>query len=245
MSARRGEPDLTDSFELTLRVDPKAPLGELTASLNAICDRAEEDPQRGAGVVVIGLGTIPPDDRCWPVGVETQQVSRWEKAVCRLERLTTVSVAVAESTCGGPALDLLLASDYRIATPDVRLLLPVSEGRLWPGMGVHRLVNQVGVTAGRQLLMWGAELTARRAQQLNLVDEITTAPSEAVRSAALLLGRAAGRDLAVLRQLILEAPTSTYEEALGVHLAACDREIRRRGQDSAEEGPKDRERTER
>ncbi|MFF9179057.1 enoyl-CoA-hydratase DpgB [Streptomyces sp. NPDC014793] len=235
MSARPGEPDLTDSCDLTLRVDHKAPLAELAASLHALCDRAEEDSQRGTGVVVIRLGTISPDDRSWPVDAETQQVNRWEKAVRRLERLTAVSVVVAESTCGGPALDLLLASDYRIVTPDVRLLLPVSGGRLWPGMGVHRLVNQVGAAAGRRLLMWGAEITAQRAQQMDLVDEITTVPSEAVRSAALLLGRAAGRDLAVLRQLILEAPTTAYEDALGVHLAACDREIRRRrGPDAAD-----------
>jgi isomerase DpgB len=33
-------------------------------------------------------------------------------------------------------------------------------------------------------------------------------------------------DLSVRRRLLLESPTVSYEEALGVHLAACDRALR-------------------
>ena len=36
-----------------------------------------------------------------------------------------------------------------------------------------------------------------------------------------------GAELAIRRQLMLEAPTATFEDALGVHLAACDRSLRR------------------
>ncbi|MEK8174877.1 hypothetical protein NKH77_54940 [Streptomyces sp. M19] len=41
------------------------------------------------------------------------------------------------------------------------------------------------------------------------------------------MGRISDQELAVRRQLLLEAASVEYDEALGVHLAACDRELRR------------------
>jgi isomerase DpgB len=37
-------------------------------------------------------------------------------------------------------------------------------------------------------------------------------------------------ELAVRRRLLLEAPSATFEDALGAHLAACDRLMRRHRQ---------------
>jgi isomerase DpgB len=37
---------------------------------------------------------------------------------------------------------------------------------------------------------------------------------------------APGAELAIRRQLMLEAMTTTFEDALGTHLAACDRALR-------------------
>jgi isomerase DpgB len=44
-----------------------------------------------------------------------------------------------------------------------------------------------------------------------------------------MLGRIAGPELSVRRQLLNEATSSAYEDAIGAHLAACDRELRRIG----------------
>ena len=46
-------------------------------------------------------------------------------------------------------------------------------------------------------------------------------------AAVVMLGRVAGAEHAIRRQLLLEAATTSYEDALGAHLAACDRELRR------------------
>ena len=35
-----------------------------------------------------------------------------------------------------------------------------------------------------------------------------------------------GRELAIRRRLLLDATTTSYEDALGAHLAACDRAVR-------------------
>jgi isomerase DpgB len=42
-----------------------------------------------------------------------------------------------------------------------------------------------------------------------------------------VVAAAGGADLAIRRQLVLEAANTAFEDALGVHLAACDRALRR------------------
>ncbi|HEY7592180.1 MAG TPA: enoyl-CoA-hydratase DpgB [Actinophytocola sp.] len=216
-----GERDV--EHELRLDIDAGRPLAELTVSIDGVCRRAED----GATVLVLCLENMPPGARVWPGRVSIQEVNRWERALRRLERLSSVTIAVAHGTCGGPALDLWLAADYRIGSADLRMMLPVNDGHFWPGMALHRLVNEIGVARARRLVLWGHEITAERAEALGLVDEIAGELEEAVRAAALLLGQEAGADYALRRQLLLEAPAASYEEALGAHLAACDRDLRR------------------
>ncbi len=52
--------------------------------------------------------------RARPDDLTVALVSKWERALRRLERLPAVTIAVADGDCGGPALDALLATDYRI-----------------------------------------------------------------------------------------------------------------------------------
>ncbi|MFD0493628.1 hypothetical protein [Streptomyces rhizosphaericus] len=51
--------------------------------------------------------------------------------------------------------------------------------------------------------------------------------TEAVRHAAVLRGRLSGREAGIRRRLLTEAASAEYQDALGAHLAACDRELRR------------------
>lgn len=223
MHAQHGTDQLPDGLHHLLRIDPRRALGELTAEVNAVSERLEIRAQ----CVVLRLGGTDDADRSWPGDLAIQDVNRWERAVRRLENLPTVKIAVAEGTCAGASLDLLLAADYRIADPGMRLLLPVNDGHFWPGMAVYRLVQQVGLAHARQLVLWGHELPVRHALDIGLIDVSATDLDDAAHAAVVLMGRATGREVAVRRQLLQEAAASSYEEALGVHLSACDRELRR------------------
>ncbi|MBT2415474.1 enoyl-CoA hydratase/isomerase family protein [Streptomyces sp. ISL-12] len=220
--------EFIDGLGLILTVDGTRPLDELTAAVTSVCARAEEDG--GRNVVVLRLRSARPD-RSWPGRVRIGEVNRWERAVRRVERLAAVTVAVPEGVCGGPALDLLLTTDFRIASPDFRLLLPVNNEHFWPGMAVHRLVGQLGAAQARRLVLWGHEITADQAVSLGLVNEIGHDLEEALRAAVVMLGRLSGAEVAIRRSLILEASATPYEEAIGSHLAACDRELRRLARD--------------
>ncbi|MFF9220261.1 enoyl-CoA-hydratase DpgB [Streptomyces viridosporus] len=221
-----GTPDSTsDGLRITLRIDATRPLPELTAAVSEACDQAET--RADGSVLLLRLPAAPAEARSWPGPVDIQQISRWERAVRRLERLPAMSIAVATGACGGPALDLLLVSDYRIGSTDLRLLAPVNDGHFWPGMAVYRLSQQLGAARARQLVLWGDDINARRAREIGLIDQITEETEEAVHTATVLMGRISDRELAIRRQLLLEAQALEFDDALGAHLAACDRELRR------------------
>jgi isomerase DpgB len=217
--------ELANGLGFQLDVDAARPLAELTASVAALCDRVEDHVD--STVAVLRLGTLPARTRSWPGPVSLREVSRWERGVRRLERLPAMNIAVAQGVCGGPALDLLLATDFRICAPDLKLLLPVNNGQFWPGMSIYWLVQQLGLARARQLVLWGDTLSADRALDIGLVDQIAENLAGFEHTAIAMMGRISNTELAVRRQLLFDAATSSFEDALGAHLAACDRELRR------------------
>ncbi|MEV7422007.1 enoyl-CoA-hydratase DpgB [Streptomyces sp. NPDC091212] len=224
----RTEPDRTplpDGLGTLARLDGGGPLPELTAALNAVCEEAEDQRQRTA--VALRFAPSPPGAGEWPGDVSIHEVNRWERAVRRLERLDNVTIAVAQGTCGGPVLDLLLAADFRIGTPDLKLVLPVNHGQFWPGMTLYRLVRHVGPARARRLVLWATDIPLPDAIELGVIDEVGNDVTEAVRKAALARGGLSDGEAAIRRRLLEEAASAEYQDALGAHLAACDRELRR------------------
>jgi isomerase DpgB len=210
--------------DLVLRIDGSQPLSdESVAAVGAVCDSVEDGA--GHSTVIVNVAGTPDGP---PVSELTvAMVSKWERVLRRLERLPVATIAVADGDCGGLALDALLATDYRIATTSVRLVVSVNDGATWPGMALYRLARQGASAAVRRAVLFGAPLEADDALALHLVDEVTDDIGSALSAAAKLTGAFSGAELAIRRQLALEAPNTCFEEALGVHLAACDRMLRR------------------
>jgi isomerase DpgB len=205
-------------------IDGRRPLSaEPIEAIAALCDRAEDrDGQRPVIVHVSGAPLAS-----WAHDLSVAQVSRWERGLRRLERLPATTIAVAVGDCGGLALDALLATDYRIAATSLRLLVPVVAGATWPGMALYRLSHQAGATAIRKAVLFGAPIEARDALALRLVDELTNDTASALAATAEMTAAFSGSELAIRRQLMLDAAAVSFEDALGRHLAACDRELRR------------------
>lgn len=208
--------------ELTLVLDGTRPLSVAAVErLAGLCDRAED--HRAPGPVTVHVTGVPTVG--WTTDVTVGLVSKWERVVRRFERLGRVTVAVGTGDCAGTALDLLLAADIRIVAPGTRLLLALAGGAPWPGMTVHRLTQQAGSAGIRRAVLLGTPIDAGRALALNLVDEVTDDPVPTL--AALAESAVDGMELAIRRQLVFEAGSTTFEDALGAHLAAADRALRR------------------
>jgi isomerase DpgB len=212
---------VTAQSEFTLSIDGRQPLSaESVAALARLCDRGEDCGDRGA--VIIYVSGAP--ERAYAGDIAL--VSKWERALRRLERLPTSTIAVAQGDCGGLALDALLVTDYRIAADSVRLLVTTDSGVIWPGMALYRLCHQAGITVMRSTVLFGAAIQADSAVAMGLIDELASDVTSALTAATETAAALSGSELAVRRQLMLDAPTS-FEDALGVHLAACDRVLRR------------------
>jgi isomerase DpgB len=194
------------------------------AELGAVCGRTEDGDT--SGFVIIRVSGVPEPE--WPSGLSVALVSKWERGLRRLERLPAVTIAVAEDDCGGPALDALLATDYRIMPVGARLVVPLMSHATWPGMALYRLARQAaGAAQARRAALFGAPIGAAAAQAMGVIDEVADNVTIALEKAMEVTAAARGAELAIRRQLVLEAPATTFEDALGVHLAACDRALRR------------------
>jgi|GEM_PF-1095827 len=213
---------------VALHIDGSAPLSDaLLQVLRGACDEVEDGGSPAVLYLRIG-GDSGSGMAAWPGDVGVDKVHRWEQVLRRLDRLDGVSVVVASQACGGAALDLLMAADYRIVSSDFKLESLCSAGASWPGMAVHRMANRHGAAATRRIFMFAGELAAAQALQLGLVDEVADDPAYA---ADALVATLRGRDLSALaarRLLIAESVGRVYEESIGAHLAACDVELRRR-----------------
>ncbi|MFB9964013.1 enoyl-CoA-hydratase DpgB [Sinosporangium siamense] len=215
--------------DLTLRVDGgRALTAASIRELDALCDRADAAVQpdgREPGLVTVHVTGVPPAG--WTEDLTVGLVTKWERAVRRFERLGRLTTAVVYDDCAGPALDVLLAADVRIATPEARLLLPTGHDATWPGMAVHRLAQQAGAAGIRRAVLLGTPITASRGLALGLLDEVREDTSAALAALAETSRALAAPEIAIRRRLILDAVSTGFEEALGAHLAAADRFLRR------------------
>jgi isomerase DpgB len=228
-----GHPADAESLEalrdLTLRIDGgRAPTAESVAELAALCSRAEDSSANRLeteACVILRVSGVPGPG--WSDRLSLPLVSKWERELRRLERLPAVTIAVADDDCGGPALDALLVADYRIMPAGTRLVLPVVAGVTWPGMALYRLARQAARAAlARRALLFGTPIGAAEAQVMGIIDDVAANAALALEEAIAVARAAPGAELAIRRQLMLEAMTTTFDDALGAHLAACDRALR-------------------
>ncbi|MFI6058350.1 enoyl-CoA-hydratase DpgB [Streptomyces sp. NPDC051286] len=211
---------------LTLTIDGTEPVSATAVkAVTAVCDEAENRP--GPGIVTVEVSGAPAAG--WTGGLGISLVTKWERALRRLERLPVATAAVATGDLGGTALEAFLATDVRVATPGTRLLVPVDGEATWPGMALYRLVQQAGAARVRRAVLFGAPIDTAEALALGLVDELADDHAAAHAAAARLTSSTsapAGKELAIRRQLLFDATTTSFEQALGAHLAAADRALR-------------------
>jgi isomerase DpgB len=219
-------PATAGSKEVThVDLNLSAPLSaEAVAAVGDACARATA---AASPLLVLRLTRDAAPAVPWPGPVDVYLVNKWEGALRRLERLDAYTVAVLDGKCSQGAFELLLATDHHLATHESAVSLSGRVDGMWPGVLLHRLVHQVGLAKARRLTLLPIDLDAAALMDLDVLDNLVV---DAESGIAEITARAAGVDgteVAVRRQLLLDAVTVSYEESLGTHLAACDRALRR------------------
>ncbi|MFZ0726483.1 MAG: enoyl-CoA hydratase/isomerase family protein [Desulfobacterales bacterium] len=146
-----------------------------TVLLNRVASAIREDPDIRV-VVIRGRG------RAFCTGIDLKQLAadeidmsyheRWEKALRIFEQMEKIVIVGMHGYCLGGALQLALAGDIRVSTPECRIGLPAIRESLIPGLSTWRLPRYVGWGRAKKLIIGGENITGTEAASIGLVDHL-------------------------------------------------------------------------
>ncbi len=126
--------------------------------------------------------------------VPPEQLSQWLRfantVFCRLEDLPVPTISAINGYALGGGCECVLATDYRLATPDLRIGLPETKLGIMPGFGGSvRLPRLLGADSALEIIAAGKDVSADRALKIGLVDGVVKA--EKLRDGAIAILRQA------------------------------------------------------
>jgi enoyl-CoA hydratase len=111
--------------------------------------------------------------------------SRGQDLMQQISEISTTTIAAVNGICFGGALDLTLACDRRIASPDAVFSHPGANLGIMTGWGgTQRLPRLIGEANALEMLFTAKRVTADEALTLRLIDEIAEDAVEAALKAA-------------------------------------------------------------
>lgn len=131
--------------------------------------------------------------------VPQEQLSQWlrfaNSVFCRLEDLPVPTISAVNGYALGGGCECVLATDYRLATPDLRIGLPETKLGIMPGFGGSvRLPRLLGADSALEIIAAGKDVSADQALKIGLVDGVVKA--EKLREGAIaILHQAINGDL--------------------------------------------------
>jgi enoyl-CoA hydratase/carnithine racemase len=137
------------------------------------CRAISEADEQPVGVALVGRGgaffTAPPRS-----AADCDAASgAWRAATAALAGLGPPTVTAMQGEAAGPALELALAADLRVAAADAALGLPeVRFGRIPSAGGTQRLSRAVGQGTALRLLLLGEMMGAEEALALGLIHRV-------------------------------------------------------------------------
>ncbi|WP_313018543.1 fatty acid oxidation complex subunit alpha FadB [Atlantibacter hermannii] len=126
--------------------------------------------------------------------VPQEQLSQWlhfaNSVFNRLEDLPVPTLSAVNGYALGGGCECVLATDYRVATPDLRIGLPETKLGIMPGFGGSvRLPRLLGADSALEIIAAGRDVGADQALSIGLVDAVVK-PEKLVEGALSVLRQA-------------------------------------------------------
>lgn len=97
-----------------------------------------------------------------------------QEIMAKLEELEQVTIAAIHGACIGGGLALALACDFRVLTETAYVSIPeVIRGVFFTWGSTARLINTVGVTKAKEMIMLAEPVDAQAAFNINLATKVT------------------------------------------------------------------------
>jgi len=155
---------------------------EMMGELRALMDGLGDDASTRA-LIVTGAG------KAFSIGADLEMLKRigevstpdatraeivkWREAFDALERLPQITIAAINGLAYGGGVVLALACDFRIASTRAIFGLPeIKLGMVLALGGTQRLTRLIGVSAAKELILRGRNVTSYDAQRIGLVHRI-------------------------------------------------------------------------
>ena len=146
-----------------------------TLDLNRAVEAVRDDPDARL-LVIRGAG------RAFCTGIDLKELSagdtpqayyeQWDRALRTIETMERFVLCVVHGYALGGGLQLALASDIRIATPDCQIGLPAINESIVPGLSTFRLPRYVGWGRAKWFVLSGENVDGRTAHGMGLVDHL-------------------------------------------------------------------------
>lgn len=151
---------------------------EATAQLNRTAMALREDPDLRV-VVIRGQG------RAFCTGIDLKELAAgeinvsyfelWEKVLRIFEMMDKIVIVGLHGYCLGGALQLAIAADIRVSTPDCQIGLPAIKESLIPGLGPWRLPKYIGWGRAKRMVLGGENIDGKEAFRIGLIDHLVPA----------------------------------------------------------------------
>jgi enoyl-CoA hydratase/carnithine racemase len=164
-----------------------------------------------------------------PEGMWRRWIAEGHRVFDRLARLPMPTVASISGVAFGGGLELALACDLRLASPDARFALPETRIGVVPGWGgTARLAALIGAGRAKQMALTGEPVSSDEACRWGMVNEVIDAAALPARVHAVAMRIADGPRIAVqvTKQLIdgslSRGPTAAIEALAAGFIAGTD-----------------------
>ena len=127
-----------------------------------------DDPVFSAGY---DIGGIP--EESFETDAEALVAHPFTAALDAIEDFPWPTVAALNGHCLGGALEMAVTCDLRIAAPGAKVGMPPAKlGLIYGHTGLIRFVRTIGLPRTREIFFTGRNLSAERAERINLVNEV-------------------------------------------------------------------------
>jgi enoyl-CoA hydratase/carnithine racemase len=134
----------------------------------------------------------------------------FQEACWAWRRLPVPVIAAVDGHCYGGGVQLALAADFRIATPDSEWSVLEARWGLIPDMtGIRSLAELVGIDTAKKLTMTAQMLSGKEAADLGLVTELAADPVAAALDLAREISNRSPDSVAAAKRLFNSTWTST------------------------------------
>jgi enoyl-CoA hydratase/carnithine racemase len=194
---------------------------EMMMELADLWDRLEVDPAcrtivlTGAGDKAFCAGA----DISGDLSVSDEIAQTVNRALLKTTTYSKPIIAAVNGDCAGGGMELLLATDIRLAEPHARFGLPEVKWSIYPfGGATTKLAQQIGHVHAMDLILTGRLIDVEAAQQINLINRVVEAGSvldAAIETAGLIAANSPAAVQAVKRQMSnIIAETAKAREAM-------------------------------